>query len=347
MSLPTEPSDPQDSFTLTMMITLLATTLAAMLYLVPVQMAMWDLKGKSLGPGGVIIFVVVGVMWILLLIAMLGAINSGAYADLSQDRSVEYGLGTLSILAMATVSFFAFEPSLLPSLFTGLIRFGMRVFPAMTLVFLVQHIQTDWFAPSASKAIRITWFVGALASILMALPFWKLRFGRRIWDHIRVIPRRMLGARGRSPQYLALIENTDPVHGFKELLKFATPYYGRVVRDAANARARLNPDFIRELSKELQSGSPDNPLAALARLILTPAEQRLLAEPALASIREVTRQAVNLPGTPGFFERHFVSFLWIRLMKQVASRFPDEQSAFAKQIEVSRRALLSPKAVDQ
>jgi hypothetical protein len=322
------------------MLTVLATTLAAIMYVVPVQMALWDTGGKQPGPGSIIVFAVIGVMWLLLLIAMLAAVSSGAFADLSLERSLEYGLGTVAMLAMTTVSLMGMETLPNPQRpLRWFVRTGMRVFPAVTLIFLLQHIQSGWFGAQVAQTIRITWYVCAAANLLIALPFWFVLFGQRIWQWIRVIPGRLLGARGRSADYLETIATIDPQQGFTELMKFSTPYYSGVVRDAAIARARQSPDFIRRLSEELQAGSPDNPLAALARLTLTRDEARVLTEPALAACQEIITNVVGSPRAPGFFEKHVVSFLWLRLMQQVAGRFPEAKPAFREAIAVSRKTL--------
>lgn len=314
---------------------LVSASLAALIYLLPLQILLYEGRHKRYDMGGYIAALATLVpMWVLLLVAVFAVVDAGAFDDLSLSRFQASVLAVTGLLAMAVVSFMGLETVPRPKRMLGwLLVASLQVFPLLTFALVGAFLRPDWIDPQWAPAIRFTWLGFALACLAICIPWWLVLILRIVMRRTKEVGSRVMGGRGRSARYLAEIARLDPAKDFKTLVGMTNPYYGGRVRDAAAHRLHEAPDAVSRLITELKSGSAENALCAIGRLTLSADDASRLAGPASQAVHRLADEWRAQPRSMPWFYRIVLRFAGGRIIQRAASRFPNAAATF----DVARR----------
>lgn len=312
--------------------------LAALAYLLPLQLLLHDRKGKRDDVGTFFAaLVILLAMWALLLASLLLAVAAGALDVLALPRVFEGALGAAGLVAMAVVSSLFFEPVPRGNRLAGTVfAASLHVFPLLTLALVLVFLNPGLANPTVAGWLQFAWIGLAGACLAVCAPVALVLLVRALWRRARTFTQRLLGGRGRSATYLQELADLDPVQDFSRLVGLTNAYYGGVVRDAAAARLRAAAGMVALFTRELEAGSAENALFALARIALTREEQAALAGPACAAIHRLAAEC-RADGRPmSTFHRMGARLAAGHMLRGVEGRFPAAENEFAR----ARTALL-------
>lgn len=259
--------------------------LAALIYVLPLQLMLFEISNKRNGQTdhGAGFLVIAGIflaMWLLLLVGICCAIASGGLDGLRLARGWFYPLAFGATLAMLALSLLIFEFPNHPNFFTRWSgRVPFYVFPVATMLFTVLVLNPRFTASLPLAPVKLTWLICAGLSLALCGGYLGYRFvvpamGRAVslasfW-----------AKRGETDrEIISKIATLDPQRDFADLLRWANQYQSRAVREAATDRLRTNPGFLETLATTLTSHSPERGLDFLPSATLSPAEQQQLALP--------------------------------------------------------------------
>jgi hypothetical protein len=264
--------------------------LAALIYVLPLQLMLFEISNKRNGQTdhGAGFFVVAGillVMWLLLLIGVWCVIASGGLDGLRLARGWFYPLVFGATLAMLALSLLIFEFPNHPNFFTRWIgRVPFYVFPVATMLFTVLVLNPRFTSSLPLAPVKSTWLICAGLSLALCGGYLGYRFAVPAMGRA-VSLASFLARRGETDrEIISKIAALDPQRDFADLLHWANQYQSRAVREAATDRLRRHPDFLEVLAATLSSRSPERGLDFLPSATLSPDEQKHLALPARTAL---------------------------------------------------------------
>lgn len=260
----------------------LCVGLAAFIYALPLQVLLVEMmhKRNDHGQGTIVGFFLLVPMWLLLLAGLCCVIASGGFDGLRLARGWLYPLAAGATLAMLALSLLSFEFPHHSDFFT---RWTARVpgyaFPVATMLFVVLAINSRFSANLPLAPVKVTWLVCAGLSLLLCGGYLGYRFALpSVGRAVNLAS--ALGRPGESDEEtINKINSLDPQRDFADLLRHASRYQSRAVREAATAQVRSHPDFLAALAAVLDSRNPESALEFLHSATLSPDEQKHLALP--------------------------------------------------------------------
>jgi hypothetical protein len=264
--------------------------LAALIYVLPLQLMLFEILNKRNGQTdhGAGFFVVAGIllaMWLLLLVGVGCAIASGGLDGLRLARGWLYPLAFGATLAMLALSLLIFEFPNHPNFFTRWIgRVPFYVFPVATMLFIVLVLNPRFTASLPLAPFKLTWLICAGLSLALCGGYLGYRFAVPAMSHVVSLSSFWIHRGATNQEILGKIATLDPQRDFADLLRYANQYQSHAVREAATVRLRSHPDFLDTLAAILNSRSPECGLDFLPSATLLPDEQKRLALPARTAI---------------------------------------------------------------
>jgi len=261
----------------------ICVAVATIIFLFPLQHLLSDYARKEVSHDQWVkpaLFLLIP-LWLLLMGALLCVTASGGFDWLRLGRPALYALTVAATLALAAVTFVfvalyirpGFTPRGLYSPVIYLIHFATVLLVVLSLnQKLVPGIPTQW--------LRLPWTIFAALSLVVCVGFfgyWIVRTGA---GGVMRIAYRIRNPGPSSGEMLAQISTLDPETNFEDLLRRASRYERRELREAATARLRSHPKFLERLSTELETGYVEPAVSFLRDTALTPAEQTRFARPA-------------------------------------------------------------------
>ena len=267
--------------------------LATLIYVLPVQVLLLELRRKRGGDGSILggVLAAIGIlvpMWLLMIAALLCVTAVGGLAWLPLTGGGLYTFSVLALLAMAVVSFARFETVPNASRVTRLIADSfIHLFPLATIL-LVASTLNPGLAPGITiPFVKLIWLVCAGFSLLLCGGYLVYRIASAGISRVRSFVIR-LGPHGPSnAELIALVATLDPQRDFTELLRRASRNERRSVRDAATARLRTNPGFVENLATALNARNPHAAVEFLPTAALSSTEKMLLARPTHTAIESL------------------------------------------------------------
>lgn len=266
--------------------------LAAVVLLLPLQRLLSSYAGRHFNDNQWTksVLQVLIPLWLLLMGALLCVTATGGFDGLRLNRSVLHVLTIAASVSLAAVTFvfvaFYVRPGFTPrSLYTPFIY----LIPIATALLVLLTLNPKFLPGFPIQWLRAPWVLFAGVSLLGCIAFFGhhlLNSGRRALGEL---VQRIGNARDTNPELVAQISKLDPRRDFEPLLGRARPVESRVVREAATARLRTNPQFIETLAAALESRDPGTALEFLTGAALAPEERKRLARPALAALERFIR----------------------------------------------------------
>jgi hypothetical protein len=317
--------------------------IAGLLYAVPLQYLLLELSRKRDDGGGVLAGIIILVpMWLLLLAALLCVTSSGGFDGLRLPRPALHTLVVLATLAMTVLSFLRFEFPRHPDFVTRFVSgVPIYVFPVATMLLVLFSLNPRFVPDLPLQAVRLPWLACAVISLALCGGFLSWRLIVTGKSHVAGFAH-ALSRRGVSDrEILATIPNLDPQRDFAELLRRASQYQSRTVREAATTRLRTNPNFIEALAVNLDSRDPGSGLDFLCHAKLSPAEQNSLALPARNAIERFTSD-IPAPNYMSSDRRKQLLSWGRRTLPVIANQFAASDVEFGPTLTAFEQALVPP-----
>lgn len=260
---------------------LISSSIAGLLFVLPLQVLLRECSRKREDGGGILAaLLILAPLWLSLLIALSCAIHLGAWASLPFSGGTRYALGAWAIVSMALISFMRFEFPRHPNrLVRFLARLPMQVFPSLTLALVLAVFAPILVPPPVSRLLANVWFaIGGFSSCLGAL-YLLYRVGLRFGLRFRGILWFMERAFRYHKEQQECVARLSPEENFSELIPFLDRFHPRGIRESALLKLRAYPQFVSRLALELQQGAADKALAAVASVVWSPGEIQVLAAP--------------------------------------------------------------------
>jgi hypothetical protein len=264
--------------------------LAALIYVLPLQLMLFEISNKRNGQTdhGAGFFVIAGIligMWLLLLVGVWCVIASGGLDGLRLARVWFYPLALGAALAMLALSLLIFEFPNHPNFLTRWIgRVPFYVFPVATMLFIVLALNPRFTSSLPLAPVKSIWLICAGLSLALCGGYLGYRFAVPALGRAASLAS-FLARRGETDrEIISKIAALDPQRDFADLLHWANQYQSRAVREAATDRLHRRPDFLEALAATLTSRSPERGLDFLPNATLSPDEQKHLALPARTAL---------------------------------------------------------------
>lgn len=268
----------------------LCVGLAALIYAVPLQILLLELSRKRDDGGGLLAGIILILpMWLLLMTTLFCVTASGGFDGLRLSRGWLYALVVVATLAMTALSFMVFEFPRHSDFVTRFIgRVPIYVLPATTMLLAILALNPRLAPTIPLPPVKLTWLICAGLSLLLCGGFLGWRFLVLGKANLTGLASAM-NRRGVSDQeILAKLQTLDLQRDFTDLLRHASQYQSRVVRETATARLRTHPDFLAALIANLSASDPSAGLEFLCSATLSPDEQTRLALPTRSAIEHFT-----------------------------------------------------------
>lgn len=265
----------------------ICVTLAAIIYLVPLQILLWEfahLRNDSAG-GAIAALILLLPMWLLLWGGVACVTASGGFDWLPFSRTALHRLAIVAALAMAIISlvFMGMTPNS-GALERIAVCLPIYLFPLATTLLVISSLNPR-FAPNVPPQLfRYVWLAFAVLSITVCISFVGYQVVRTARNQLAGVGYQLLQRYPASEEVLEQISTLDAEINFDELLRRADPYENRDVREAATARLRMHPRFTEALVASLNSSDSDVALAFVYGATFSADELALLAEPTQMAI---------------------------------------------------------------
>jgi hypothetical protein len=323
--------------------------LAAFLYLLPLQILIYDV-GRKKDDGGALwaaIFVLVP-LWILLTSALMLAAARGGFDWLPLKRGPQYLLACLSGVALLVLTFFSFlgkveHPNQIPWAARPFSVWALYLFPlvVMGFAFLVLNASvSSRFPPVAYRAPMAAVAALSLLACGGMVGQWIMHSRQQ---QVARVERAIADDNKRDRDIMERVQSLNPTNDFAELLGFANRFESQAIRKVAIQKAESHQEFTAALIQVLQNGWAERGLVYLDACDVS--DRKTLAEPVLAAIKVLTadaRDSVNRTHT--FYAGQFD---WnTRLILSVVQKFADQDVDYVAAIRAYRRSLDSQRTRD-
>jgi hypothetical protein len=259
--------------------------LAALIYVLPLQLMLFEISNKRNGPtdhgaGFIVIAGIFLAMWLLLLVGVCCTIASGGLDGLRLARGWFYPLAFGATLAMLALSLLIFEFPNHPNFFTRWIgRLPFYVFPVATMLFTVLVLNPRFTSSLPLAPVKFTWLICAGLSLALCGGYLGYRLAVPAMSHVVRLGSFWVHRGATNQEIVDKIAALDPQRDFANLLRYAGQHQSHAVREAATVRLRSHPDFLDSLASILNSRSPECGLDFLPSATLSPDEQKRLVLP--------------------------------------------------------------------
>ncbi len=238
--------------------------LAAFLFLVPLQLVLFELRSKAMDGGAVFaVGLLLLSLWTLFVVGLVLVTASGGFDWLRLSRWAQYLLVTAAITGLLVVSSMRFEtrmpePNLLQVVF---IKWPIQFVPLLTIALVVLSLNPQWWPNVPRQYVQWAWaFIAACC-----LVFWVGLLAYRLVTYQSA---------------------TRAAHTVRAM---ANGYKSDVVRKAAIAKLRGDPPFITKLADKLRSISVQDGLDVVSIDTFSEGEKKQLALPVRSAMERVTQ----------------------------------------------------------
>lgn len=259
----------------------LCLSLAALLYLFPLQYLALEMSRKKDDGGGAIAgIIILAPMWLLLLAGLLIATSRGGFDVLPLKRGAIYPLVIGGTLALAVLTFISLNALWRPTWGVRLLLgWEFLLIPLLTLIIAASALHPGLGDRLPLGGLRWMWI--GLAALSLAggvayLGYAGVRAGAR---QVRAVAHGLGSDRALETEHLAKVGSLDPQRDFSGLLGYTTHFYSDEVRALAVARLRTHLALAEAVMPDLQASDPLKALEFLSRVELTAAERTRLAGP--------------------------------------------------------------------
>lgn len=269
--------------------------------------------------------------WLLLMGALLSVTASGGFDSPRLGGPTLYAFIVAAALALAVVSFVFIALYLRPG-FTPRFLYRPVIYLVHFATVLLVVLSLNPSLGISTQWLRWPWTIFAAFSIIASAGFFGYLIVRSGVGGLGGIARRIRNPGPSSAEVLAHIATLDPTINFKDLLRGASRHESRAVRDAATARLRSNPNFLEQLSTELETGDLEPAVGFLCDTELTPAEQARAAR----SARKAMQRWVNRIPAPNYTTKKNLADLrrWgTEMFRVLPEKFASTGVDFASVIE--------------
>lgn len=288
-----------NSFTLPQIIGNVCAALATFLFLFPLQKVLWAHADKNPSTNDWVpsVLYLLIPQWLLLLGALLCVTATGGFEWLRLGRTTLYTLTVAAAMALATVSFVFIGLFIRPGFTPRGLYLPFIYLVTFSTVLLVGLILNQKFTSGIPiQWLRWPWTICTGVSVALCTLFLGYQLFNLGTGGVSQVFHRIANFVPSSKDRLAKIAALDPQNNFTELLWQANGHAPREVREAATIRLRSNPNFLEQLSAELETGHVEPAVSFLCDATLTPEEQKQLARPA----RQAMERWVNRIPAPNY-----------------------------------------------
>lgn len=321
-------------------------SLAAFLYVVPLQMLMHEADLRREGGalwGNIFMFVP---LWSLLTIALLLATARGGFDWLPMNRASQYFLIVASGLALLAVTFFSFLAKLEPANQLPWAAHPFRiwaayVFPLLTLALAFFTLNPAIGGKISVLVYRVPFAIIGIASLLactgMVLQWIMVSYQQQIARSERAVEQ----SNQRDRSILAEVQAMNATNDFVQLLGFANRFENQEIRQVAIEKANAHPQFTAALAEVLKNFYAEKGLVYLDACDISEADMKTLAEPVRAAIMVLTKDAVDsVERTNTYYAEQFD---WnTRIILSVTDKFHGSGVDYVPTIREFRAALDEP-----
>ncbi|MFT3665469.1 hypothetical protein [Piscinibacter sp.] len=267
--------------------------LAALVYLVPVQVLLLELARKRDDGGGAFAGILLfGALWVLLAIALCCAVAEGGFDRLGMARVWQYLLVVFASLCFLVLALARLEFARHPGKAVRLLTVAfVHVPPLLSMLLVVITLYPRFAFGVAHTAVLLPWAVCAAGAVLLGAGFLGCRLVGAGGGQLAGLVHRAGHKREVRAQNLASIPTLDPKRDFSELIRFTDEWNSDEVRAAAIARLRTDGGFVAALIAELDGGQAGQALATLEIAGLAPDEQQRVGPHARRAIERITQNA--------------------------------------------------------
>ncbi len=262
-------------------------TLAALVFLLPLQRLLWTYASKHVNDDHWVTpaLLILSPLWLLLMGALLCVTASGGFDWLRLGRPALHALTVAASVSLALVSFVFIALYIRPG-FTPRFLYTPAIYliPLATGLLVILTINQRLAAGIPIQWLRWPWTIFTALSLAGCVAFFGHRLVNTGFGGMAAFAHRLRQARDTTPDHLASIAALDPQRDFAALLKYARAVEHQAVREAATARLRRNPACIDTIAAVLESRQPENALEFLHGATLSPEEQKRLARPARTAL---------------------------------------------------------------
>lgn len=266
----------------------LCLSLAAIVYLIPLQHLLLEVARKRDDGGAAIAgILVLGPMWLLLLIGMILATAQGGFDALPLRRGLQHALIIAATLALAVATFVSFTAHFRTGWGTRL-TLGLPVYllPLITLALAALVLNPGLATRFPVGAVRIPWLVLGGLSLAGGLLYVGLGAARWTAGAVSQLAHTAANNGKVEAEVLARIPTQDPELEFFSLLSNAAHGSSPEIRASATARLRDHPNLMPRLIEELGKSDPTTAITFIATAELSTEERRQLARPLHAVMQD-------------------------------------------------------------
>ena len=264
-------------------------SLAALLYLLPLQHLLLEYARKRDDGGGAFAAILILVpLWLFLLAGLLIAAAQGGFDGLPLRRGFSlYATIIAATLALAVVTFMSFASLNRPTWAVRL-TLGLPVYlvPPLTIAFIAVALNPGLAPRPSLGALRLSWTIFAGLSLIGCASYLGLAAVRRASTTVGQFVHNQRQNPVIEARILAETPLLDPLSNFYTLLSRAAYADSPEVRRLATQRLRTHPDFVGELIEHLAKTEPDTAIAFVAAAELSDEERRRIAGPLYTSMRD-------------------------------------------------------------
>jgi hypothetical protein len=260
----------------------LCISLAALIYLLPLQHLLLEFARKRDDGGGAIAgMMILGPMWLLLLAGVLAAAAHGGFNGLPVRRGLPlYATIIAATIALAVVTFISFACLNRPT-WTVRLTLGLPIYviPPLTIALVAIALNPGLGARLPLAAVRLPWMVIAGLSLVGCVGYLGFAATRRVTGAVAQAIHSAGGTKEFDAKVRAQLPTLDPDRDFAELLKYAADAGSAEIRAMATARLRASPRLTDHIAEALMQSDPTKPITFLAETDLSQEEKRQLAQP--------------------------------------------------------------------
>ncbi len=269
----------------------ISVALAGLLYVVPLQILLFDLARKREDGSGALAWIIVfGGIWLLLMVGLWCVTAEGGFDRLRIDRRWQYVLAALVALCFAVLTLLRLEFPKHQGVATRIIiAVVVHAIPLLTMLLVLVNVQPRFALWIPHKAVFLPWILCAASGLVACGGYLGYQLVGVAGNKLGGLTHTLQQNNALNAENLALIPQLDPKRDFAELIRFTHEFNSDAVRAAAITRLRQDTGFVTSLVAELDSGSAEKALATVEVAALTPEEQKVVALPARTAIERYTQ----------------------------------------------------------
>ena len=274
----------------------LCIAFAALLFFVPLQFLLFDLRGKSMDGGGFFAAAILLLsLWILFVVGLALVTASGGFDWLGLSRWALHTLVTLAITGLLVYACIRFEtrmpePTLLQVVF---VKWPIQIVPLLTMALLGLSLNPQWLPSIPRLWVQWSWIVIAAACLVFWAGLLAYQVTTRAVQTARALAHLTQGHSGLEEKNLAEVASIDPQTNFAGLMDMANSYKSDTVRQAAIDKLRGDSACITKLANLLESKKVDEALDVVSMATFSDDEKQKLALPVRSAMERVTQDTRN------------------------------------------------------